>query len=71
MITIGESNIIFTTGAFLEPMKIKNMHGNEKWIWRVSEFIDDSFMDGDIYNPPESADSIENLMKNLTADIDS
>jgi hypothetical protein len=71
MITIGGNNIIFTTGAFLEPIKIDNGYGKEKWIWQVLEFIDESFMDGDIYNPPESADSLENLMINLTPDPDS
>jgi hypothetical protein len=37
------------------------MLGNEIWIWYVSEFIDDSFKDGEVYNPKEIAGSLDEL----------
>ncbi|MDR2058456.1 MAG: hypothetical protein LBP83_09310 [Dysgonamonadaceae bacterium] len=55
--------IIFTTGAFLQPMKVKSDNGKEHWIWTVSEFIDDSFNNGEVFNPNEYADSLEKLLQ--------
>jgi len=52
---------IFTTGAYLQPMKVKDVNGNDFWIWTVSEFVDDSFKDGEVYNPKEKAESLEIL----------
>ena len=54
---------IFTTGAHLQPMKITDSMGQELWIWAVIEFVDDNFKDGKLFNPQESAESIENLLK--------
>jgi hypothetical protein len=60
---------IFTTGAFLNPMKVIDSEGKEIWVWYVSEFIDDSFNeDGEIYNPNETAGSLEELLIDTTAD---
>jgi hypothetical protein len=56
---------IFTTGAFLKPMKVFDSSGKEIWVWYVSEFIDDSFLDGEIYNPQETANSNDELVKEL------
>jgi len=53
---------IFTTGAFLQPMKVIDEEGKEYWIWTVSEFVEDSFKDGEIYNPKETAESLEILL---------
>lgn len=54
---------IFTTGAFLSPMKIIDSQGKEFWVWTVSEFVDDSFSsDGEIYNPKEYASTIQELL---------
>ncbi|VBB45090.1 hypothetical protein TRIP_D300067 [uncultured Paludibacter sp.] len=58
------SSIIYTTGAFLEPIKIPDKEGNDVWRWVVSEFIDDSFKDGEIFNPLETAQSREILIVN-------
>ena len=54
---------IFTTGAFLQPARITDDNGNEKWIWYVSEFIDDSFYEGEVYNHIEMANSKDELTK--------
>ena len=53
---------IFTTGAFLQPMKVESEDGKEYWIWAVSEFIEDSFKDGESYKPKETAESLEILL---------
>ncbi|MDR1984282.1 MAG: hypothetical protein LBQ28_05600 [Prevotellaceae bacterium] len=55
-------NIIHTTGALLRPQKVTDMFGNVIWMWAVAEFTDDSYKDGDVFNPPETAISIEKLV---------
>lgn len=60
---------IFTTGAFLQPAKIIDNNGKETWIWHVSEFIDDSFLNGGIYNPKEIARTKDDLLMNTTSDV--
>ena len=59
--------IIFTTGAHLQPMKVKNDDGKEYWVWAVSEFVDDSFKDGEVYNPKEIAESFAELLIDTTS----
>jgi hypothetical protein len=54
--------VIFTTGAHLQPMKVKNEDGEEYWIWTVLEFVDDSFKDGEVFNSKETAKSLEILL---------
>lgn len=54
---------IYTTGAFLQPAKITDSTGKEIWIWYVSEFTDDSFLNSEVYNPKEIANSKEELLK--------
>ena len=56
---------IFTTGAFLKPIKVTDGEGKEIWAWYVSEFTDDSFLDGEIYNPQETANLKEELTNEL------
>ena len=58
---------IFTTGAFLQPMKVKDVKGNDFWIWAVEKFENSSFYDGDEYNPSEVAGSLEELLIDKTA----
>jgi uncharacterized protein YrzB (UPF0473 family) len=62
-----DSEKIFTTGAFLQPIQIMDENGNEKWFWVVNEFIDDSFQDGLIYNPKEFGKSKDELLENTTS----
>lgn len=59
----NSKDIIHTTGALLRPQKIFDMLGNEIWSWVVIEFTDESFKDGKIYNPDETAESLENLLR--------
>ncbi|MDR1810318.1 MAG: hypothetical protein LBR34_07950 [Prevotella sp.] len=56
-------DIIHTTGAFLRPQKHTDMLGNVIWNWVVVEFTDDSYKDGEVYNPVESAYSNAELIK--------
>lgn len=48
--------MIYTTGAFLTPIIV-----NGQWVWMVSRFNDDTFRDGEVFNPPVCADTIEKL----------
>ena len=48
-----EYPILFTTGAHIQPLRVFDETGNEWWFWVVSEFVDDSFLDGEILNPTE------------------
>ena len=63
------NNMIHTTGAMLRPQKVTDSLGNVIWMWVVAEFTDDCFKDGYVYNPPETANSFEELMIN-TEDYD-
>jgi len=51
---------IFTTGAFLVPVKIIR-DGVETWRWLVTEFVDDSYYDGEYCDPVEFATEKEKL----------
>lgn len=62
---IDDSPSIFTTGAFLKPMKVTDSEGKEIWVWHVSEFMDDSFLDGKTYNPQETANSKKELIEEI------
>lgn len=56
---------IYTTGALLKPMKVINSNGKEIWLWYVSEFVDDSFNDGEVFNPKEFSFSKSKLLTEL------
>ncbi len=54
---------IFTTGAYLLPLEIKN--GNEtRYVWIVDEFHDDTYIcgEGEFCSPNIYANNIENLL---------
>ncbi|MDR0793722.1 MAG: hypothetical protein LBE82_10470 [Chitinophagaceae bacterium] len=59
---------IFTTGAFLQPMKVTDSEGKEIWVWAVEKFEDSSFYDGEEYNPKEVAESLDELLIDTTGD---
>jgi hypothetical protein len=61
----GQKNIIHTAGALLRPQKVIDMLGNEIWMWTVAEFTNDSYKDGEVFNPPETALSLEELVKDM------
>ena len=52
--------MIFTTGVFLRQIKVIQ-DGQELWMWTVAEFVDDSFKDGEVFNPPELSETEEGL----------
>ena len=54
---------IYTTGAFLKPVKITDDSGNAVWLWAVSQFEDDSYCNGKTCDPVERADTIEELFE--------
>jgi len=58
----SSKDIIYTTGALLRPQKVTDSLGNVIWMWVVAEFTDDSFKDGEVYNPTETAENLESLL---------
>ena len=61
---------IFTTGAFLQPIRIKDEDDKYFWAWIVESFEDDSYDGEEVFNPPEIASSIEQLLVNTTEEMD-
>ena len=62
----SSKDIIYTTGAILRPQKVTDMLGNMVWVWTVAEFTDDCFKDGEIFNPPETAENLDELLIDTT-----
>lgn len=56
--TIYYERAIYTTGADIAPIRV-TVDGTERWMLTIVNFEDDSFKDGDIFNPPESANTLE------------
>jgi hypothetical protein len=54
--------VMYTTGAFIQPIRLINENGSEKWFWVVSEFIDDTFFEGDVANPKEDGITKDELL---------
>ena len=52
---------VVTTGAYLIPMRIMDNMGNETWRWVVSDFIDDTYKNGKVYDAKVVALSKEAL----------
>jgi hypothetical protein len=57
---------IFTTGAFLKPLKVINDLRKEAWVWIVEGFEESSFLDGKEFNPPEYASRLDELLVDMT-----
>ena len=53
---------IYTTGAFLAPLKIRNNDGAVVWIWAVSQFDNDTYLDGEICSPAVIAKASDKLL---------
>ncbi len=54
---------IFTTGAYLVPMKIKK-NGIKRYVWVVDEFIDDTYKyDGIICSPSLYSHGREHILQ--------
>ncbi|GHT21187.1 hypothetical protein FACS189419_01670 [Planctomycetales bacterium] len=61
--------LIYTTGAFLRPMKVFDCDGKEMWLWAVTGFDGaDSFNDGNVCNPIEVANTKEKLLVDSIVD---
>ena len=61
--------VIYTTGVFLKPIKVTDSEGKEIWLWYASEFNDDTFKDGETYNPNEFGKTKEELLVDTTAEM--
>jgi hypothetical protein len=59
--TISDTDKIFATGVFLQPIKC-TINGSEQWRWVAVDFEDDSFLAGKVINPNEYADEIKDLI---------
>jgi hypothetical protein len=62
-IKLNENDLLFTTGAFIKPIKVV-INNQEQWRWIVTSFEDQTFSDGneiDVYtyanNPEDLLDS--------------
>lgn len=66
-IAISETDKIFATGVFLQPVKCA-INNIEQWRWIAVGFEDDSFYDGEIINPNEYADNISDMIIAETED---
>lgn len=53
---------LYTTGAFLVPMKIERA-GRERYVWVVADFNDDTFHDGELCSDLTEAATIDELIK--------
>ena len=62
--------IIFTTGAFLSPKKFILSNGETWWGWLVEEFVNNSYYDGEIFNPTEFASTKTQLLEVNEDDIE-
>ena len=49
---------VYTTGAFIEPY----LKRNQTWGWRVTQFEDDTYQNGELCNIQETALKKEDLI---------
>lgn len=60
---VGNSPVIYTTGAYLVPMLI-NKGGKLRYVWVVEEFHDDTFnSEGELITAIHLADSKDNMIE--------
>jgi len=59
--TLLNTSLIYTTGAFLAPLNVTDGNGNVVWLWAVSQFEDDTYLDGKICSPVVRADTEKDL----------
>ena len=64
----ADATCIYTSGAYLEPLKVMGDDGNVKWVWAVVSFDDSTYLDGETCSPVVSAETCEELL--LTDDDD-
>ena len=54
---------VFTTGAYLKAQKINN-----KWVWIVIGFEDDTYEDGEVIDPSTCTDTRGELFNRINGD---
>ena len=59
-IIMSETDTIFGTGVFLQPVKC-TINGIETWRWVAVGFEDDSYYDGELIDIYDYADTFEGL----------
>lgn len=60
-IELTENDSLFTTGAFIEPVKVI-INNQEQWRWIVSSFEDQTFINGNEIDVYSYANSLENII---------
>jgi hypothetical protein len=60
-INLSDIDKIFATGIFLQPVKC-TINNVEQLRWVAVGFEDDSFYDGEIINPNEYAENVNDLI---------
>ena len=60
--TLLKTSLIYTTGAFLAPVNVIDGNGNVIWLWAVSQFEDDAYLNGKICSPVVKADNDKDLL---------
>ena len=58
---ISDTDKIFATGVFLQPVMCV-INEKEQWRWVAVGFEDDSFLDGEVINPNEYSENIQDLI---------
>jgi len=54
--------IIYTSGAYLVPMKV-NINKKEHYVWVVSQFNEDTYLEGNICSPLILANNSTELIR--------
>jgi hypothetical protein len=67
---LNERSSIYTTGAFAQPVEMKDYKGNPIWRWVITGFEDDSYFNGESCSPVVSAETCEGLFKTYDDDDD-
>jgi len=62
-ISISDTDKIFATGVFLQPVKC-TINAIEQWRWVAVGFEDDSYYDGNVIDIYDYADTLEGLIDN-------
>jgi len=54
--------VLCTMEAYIVPKRVM-LDGKLVWAWVVTEFLGDTFLNGDVFNPPETAPSLSLLLQ--------
>ncbi len=59
-IKITQNDSLFTTGAFIKPIKV-TINNKEQWRWIVTSFEDQTFLEGNEIDVYDYANNLEDL----------